>query len=457
MRSGYSGRGLRRFILARLHRRLFFGMGLAILLTFGAVVAALFLLRPDSATGAEFGNIKAFFAAQFAETWHDANGRDRLAERAARAFAVRLTLVDARGNELGRFGGGCLDPEYSLRIDEQQNATKLEERNGETTSGAPLGTTSGKGKGGDRRVLGTVQICSAHRAPRGTVIGAFAIASVVLWLVSGFLARRVGRPLWDLVQVTREIGSGKLSSRARLGRHHFGEVGVLATSINEMASRIEKQLSDQKELLAAVSHEIRTPLTRLRVLTELLRDSGAEERAVSAAEREIREIDDLTGQLLATSRLDFEALERRRLDPAELCNGALDRLGLPAELLTVADDLPELSGDATLLGRGLLNLLNNAVLHGGGPTRLVVSGHGEWVKFSVEDGGSGFANDDLTRVFDSFYQGQGPERTSGSLGLGLALVKRIARAHGGDAFAENLADGGARVGFTVRVRLGSSS
>jgi signal transduction histidine kinase len=278
---------------------------------------------------------------------------------------------------------------------------------------------------------------------------ACAAAGFVLWALSGIMARKVARPLWDLVLVTREIGEGKLSSRARLGRHHVGEVGVLASSINEMASRIERQLSDQKELLASVSHEIRTPLTRLRVLTEFLRDSGASEKLVHGAEIEIAEIDDLTGKLLATSRLEFEAWELLELDAAELCRSTLERLGHSNELLKLHTTDTELVADATLLGRALLNLLMNAAAHGGGPKRLCLERSGDSLRFTVEDDGPGFDPADLGRVFDSFYRGKG---SGGSLGLGLSLVRRIARAHGGDAFAENLPTGGARVGFTVRVR-----
>jgi len=426
LRDHASPHAIRSFVGARLHRRLFWAMGLTIFLTLGAAVGAFFVLHPDGTDNAQMAEVRDFFAAQFADSWSDTKKRSELAERARRAFGVHLSLRGTSGENRGDFGGACQDPEFSLPI----------HKNGQP--------------------LGAVLICSDHGSRRGSFFASLFAAGLVLWIVSGALARKMGRPLWDLVQVTREIGEGKLSSRARLGRHHLGEVGVLASSINEMASRIERQLSDQKELLAGVSHEIRTPLARLRVLTEILRDSGSDERAVNDAEREIAEIDDLIGRLLATSRLDFEALERRDLDGLELGRGALARLGLAPELLSAEGDL-KLNGDATLLGRGLLNLLMNAEAHGKGPQALVVRREGALIRFAVEDAGPGFDDRELERVFESFYRGMGSERAGGSLGLGLALVRRIARAHGGEAFAENRATGGARVGFTVRVRTAPSS
>ena len=112
-----------------------------------------------------------------------------------------------------------------------------------------------------------------------------------------------------------------------------------------------------------------------------------------------------------------------------------------------------LSGDPTLVSRALSNLLDNARRHGGGPTLLGVSGDATGVEFVVEDQGPGFAEQDLPRVFDSFVRRERQGESPGSLGLGLALVRRIALAHQGRVWAENRAEGGARVG----MRLARSS
>ena len=282
-------------------------------------------------------------------------------------------------------------------------------------------------------------------------VGVFVAVAAVLWMASGAMAWRLTRPLFQVIRVARAIGDGKTGTRMELGRHG-GELGVLADSINDMAARIEKQLADQRELLAAVSHEIRTPLGHMRILLETARDRRVEPALLDDLEREVLEVDRLVAQLLAGSRLDFDAVDRRALDAAEVAALALERAGIDAARLEVATDDTRVEGDPTLLARALGNLLDNAARHGDGATRLRVrAGEGDdagALVFEVDDAGPGFADADLGRVFESFYRGE--RRGAGSLGLGLALVRRIAVAHGGRATAENLPGGGARVAFSVK-------
>ena len=110
-------------------------------------------------------------------------------------------------------------------------------------------------------------------------------------------------------------------------------------------------------------------------------------------------------------------------------------------------------GDATLLGRALTNLLENAKRHGNGVSSLRIDATEDEVVFVVEDRGPGFSQVELQKVFDSFYRGDHRAGAShGSLGLGLSLVRRIAEAHGGRAWAENRDGGGAKVGIRIARR-----
>ena len=282
-------------------------------------------------------------------------------------------------------------------------------------------------------------------SPRGLLF-ALVAAALVLWAASGIIARRLTRPLNELVRVTQAIGAGDLAARARLGWHQAGEVGALADSVNEMAGRIERQLKEERTLLAAVSHELRSPLARLRMLVELARGASSADR-LDEIEREIVGIDALIGKLLASSRLEFGELRLETLTAAQVAARALEVSGVRAELLTDQCDGALVEVDPTLIGRALGNLLENAERHGRGVTRLVLSltaadARGQKVCFAVHDGGPGFDDKALAHAFEAFYAARSSEtaQASGSLGLGLALVARIARAHGGRAFAENLTD-----------------
>jgi signal transduction histidine kinase len=158
------------------------------------------------------------------------------------------------------------------------------------------------------------------------------------------------------------------------------------------------------------------------------------------------------GALLASSRLDRGQLALRPPAAQELAARALERTGLPAELRSTEAGDSALVGDATLLGRALANLLDNARRHGQGVEALRVFERDGRLAFCVEDRGPGLLPGEEARIFEPFYRKDrgGEAREAGSLGLGLALVQRIARAHGGEAFAENRSQGGARVGFSVQ-------
>ncbi len=425
MRGHHRRRGIAGYLRGRLRRRLFVWFGVVIVLSGAVAVTVAWMTSSAPGWRQEVVRLRAFTGQRFAETWHDPPRRDALAEAISVELEANVTLTDASGQRIANFGGPCDDRHFTADVT----------------------------RGGT--ALGEVSICPrrSHRPQGFAFLFALLGAGAVLWTAAGFLARRLTRPLDEIVHVARDIGDGKLDSRMKLGRHHTGELGELAETFNDMAARIQKQLTDQKELLAAVSHEIRTPLGHLRILLDLARDKNVDAQMVDEIEKEVLEVDSLVDQLLASSRLEFETLDIRRLDAGDLARRALTRLSLDEGLLEVTEvtgnDLA-LSGDATLLGRALANLLDNAIDHGGGVRRIEVVATEDQVSFAVEDAGPGIAPEERDRIFDSFYRGDRKAGAShGSLGLGLSLVQRIAAAHGGQPFAGDSKDGGARVGITI--------
>jgi two-component system, OmpR family, sensor kinase len=310
-------------------------------------------------------------------------------------------------------------------------------------------------------------LCVAHIGREGLsghpwrAVFVFGVPALLLWTIAGRIARRISQPLYALTHAAREIGAGNLRARASLERIGFDEMAVLSQAFNDMAARVERQLVEQRELLAAVSHELRTPLARIRLLVEIARQSREPSieksgalagRTLDEIERETIEIDTLVGELLASARLEFQAFAPKPLEAGEVARRALERAGEdPAKLVVDAPAIP-FAGDPTLVARALANLIDNARKHGGGLDRVTVEKRNGFVAFDVTDRGPGFAPGDETRVFDRFYGGRnGDSGGAGSLGLGLALVRRIAEAHGGRVQAGNRPDGGAALCLELGV------
>lgn len=399
----------------RLRRRLFVWFGVTIAVTCLVVGVVFGVFGPGSAHfHDEVARVRDLAGAEFARAWPRAEDRRALAENVARALRAEVTTTDAAGHVLENTGTPCLAGDYTLRVE---------------AHGALAGFVHG---------------CVEHRSwsPYGLLFGLF-VGAATLWGAAGVIARRLTRPLDQLVRVTQAIGAGDLGARVRLGRHQAGEVGALADSVNEMAARIERQLREERTLLAAVSHELRSPLARLRMLVELARTSAGPER-LDEIERELIGIDALIGKLLASSRLEFGELRLEALTATQVAARALEVAGLSPELLADASAGAVVDVDPTLIGRALANLLENAAGHGRGVERLTLTrvnegARGERVRFEVTDRGPGFEPNVLEHAFEAFYSSRSSEtaKESGSLGLGLALVARIARAHGGRAFAAN--------------------
>ncbi|MGN6110479.1 MAG: sensor histidine kinase [Kofleriaceae bacterium] len=273
----------------------------------------------------------------------------------------------------------------------------------------------------------------------------FGIGLFVLSAASGAIAWRLTRPLIMVVGAARDIGDGKLDMRLDADAHG-GEMRVLATAINDMAAKIQQQLADQRQLLAAVSHELRTPLGHMRVLIETARETG-DTKPLDGLESEVLLLDDLVGRLLASSRLEFGNLDRRALDLGELVSDVATSSGIAPEAIEAIGEV-RAHVDPTLVRRAVANLLDNARTHGGGTVAVRIERRPGHIAIEVDDAGPGVPKDRRADAFRAFVPSSG-----GGLGLGLALVSRIAVAHGGGAWIDERPGGGARVGFSVAIDL----
>jgi signal transduction histidine kinase len=238
------------------------------------------------------------------------------------------------------------------------------------------------------------------------------------------VVRGLTRRLERLQTGVETLGAGQLSARVKIeGRD---EVAQLAASFNRAAARIEELVGAHRMLLANASHELRTPLSRLRLGLELY-EQRQDPSVKAELTRDIAELDLLIDEILLASRLDAA--------PA-LQSEPLDLLGLAAEECahydecTLAGEPIAIRGDARLLRRLVRNLLDNARRHGAPPIAVMVTRRGKRAVIEVADGGAGIPQAERDKVFTPFHRVSGESRGAG---LGLALVRQIARLHGGDA------------------------
>jgi two-component system sensor histidine kinase MprB len=222
------------------------------------------------------------------------------------------------------------------------------------------------------------------------------------------------------------------------------ELGRLATRFNEMLAALEGSVGAQRRLVADASHELRTPLTAARTNVDLLREGRLpEDEAQHALDEASVELDALTrlvSDLVELARGEERKLRIEDIQLDDLVSGVVERAQARAPQVRFVTALsPTLvQADPVLLERAVSNLLENAVKYSpaGAPIEVSVRG-GEVV---VQDHGPGIAEEDLPRVFDRFYRAAAARSKPGA-GLGLAIVREAAEAHGGTATAETNASG----------------
>ncbi len=272
-------------------------------------------------------------------------------------------------------------------------------------------------------------------APLGLFL-TLALLAVGIALGAYPAVRRVTRRLERLQASVDALGAGRLGARVRVeGRD---EVAALARSFNHAAARIETLLNAHRSLLANASHELRSPLARVRMGVALLA-AEAKPEVRASLDRDIAELDALIDEVLLASRLD--AVDDLRVE-------SVDLLGLAAEegarmQLDAQGDAVTVRGDARLLRRLIRNLLENARRHGGGAVTLRVARVDAGASITVCDRGPGVPEAERERVFEPFHRLPGAREGDGGAGLGLALVREIARRHGGDAHCLAHEGGGA--------------
>ncbi len=260
---------------------------------------------------------------------------------------------------------------------------------------------------------------------------AWSLAIALLLLATAYVsARYLARPLRQLNAAVDELGRG--GTPAPLPESGPSEIAAVNRRFNAMLANLRQIERDRALLLAGVSHDLRTPLARLRLGVEMGGGDDPAERAGMVAD--IEEMDRIVGQFLDFARADdTSGRELAELDP--IVQACVDRyVAAGREIGFRPGGVRPLPLKPTAVSRLVANLVDNALAYGAPPVDVVTADGEAFATIEVRDRGAGIASDDVERLKRPFTRASDARaRADGAAGagLGLAIVERIARMHGG--------------------------
>lgn len=289
-----------------------------------------------------------------------------------------------------------------------------------------------------------------------------AVLAVFVLLVlfsSNYYIRSILIPLGEIIDKAQKIANG--SYGIQIQTEYDDEIGDLARMINEMSLKINENEKIQRDFISSLSHELRTPLTAITGWSETLLSSDKLDNDTRRGVRIIhREADRLTGMVV--DLLDFTRIQDDRMtlnmemvdiraefeDTVFMYGSRLAEEGISLKYVDNDQEIPEISCDPQRLRQVFLNILNNAVKHGGEGKQIDASivYKDDYVIVRIRDYGPGIPEDELSLVKKKFYKGSSKARGTG---IGLAVSDEIVLMHGGELTLENALAGGTLV--TVRL------
>ncbi len=302
---------------------------------------------------------------------------------------------------------------------------------------------------------------AAHHRSGLLLAGAGLIILAAGVLGGGWLSSRAILPIAEMTATAESISALDLSKRINV-KETDSELGKLATVLNQTFDRLQSAFERQSQFTADASHELRTPLSVISTHTELAlsrpRSNEDYRGAIETCRRASQRMKSLIDSLLLLARFDSGApsLKQDRFDLKPLledCAELVEPLAAQRQIRIECEPHScDVRGDWDRLSQVVTNLLTNAIRYNveGGHVGVTTRVEGETAILSVTDTGVGIAADQLSRIFDRFYQvDKARSRAEGSSGLGLSICKTIVEAHGGTIVATS--DVG--VGTTLEVRL----
>jgi signal transduction histidine kinase len=317
-------------------------------------------------------------------------------------------------------------------------------------------------------ITARLMFVNQHDLILATILLLFATGIAVA--LGSFFSETLGRRIHALNQTVREISEKGLDVRAEVDGQD--EIAELASAFNEMASQLESAAQRQQEmenyrrdLVAWVGHDLQTPLASMRAIIEALADDIVQdpemrERYLLTAKREIQALSGLIDDLFQLAQLDAGGIElfREANSLSDLISDTVESFSAIASEKQVTlsgevhQDVDPVMMDANRIGRVLDNLVSNAMRHttSGGSISVIARRTTQEIEIEVRDTGEGLDPEDKPYLFDRFYRGdKSRNRSTGGVGLGLAIAKGFVEAHQGTIHAETVPEGGARFIFTL--------
>lgn len=301
------------------------------------------------------------------------------------------------------------------------------------------------------RQMDELTLSAFHEAVRTALVAAAATALAAAVIVSLALSSRIANPVSRLVHAARRVSAGHYAERVPVEGED--EIGELAGAFNVMSASLEGTERRRLQLVGDVAHELRTPLATLDGYLEGLQDGVIEPTAETwdLLRRETDRLTRLVGDLAELWRAEARQLPLRIEDVhvQQIASDVVERFTTAAAArgLRLETDVPQ--GTAVLADRGRLvqilgNYLSNAVRHApaGTAVRLTARSQGSLVHLSVADEGAGLSAEQQAQVFERFYRlDASRSRDEGGAGIGLSIVRALAEAMDGRAWAESAGPG----------------
>ena len=432
-------------------RILLWFLGLLVVSITGLILTTMWLVPPPA--GMMGGMLKAELEeAIWAYEHEGADGLRRYTERRDRLLSGRHQLLDAQGRDLLT---GTSQPEL---LAGPIGSPRPRFGWPGPSSRPPVMRAASEDGRFHYVISGKQRFPGADEGPRFLAYLWVVLLVVVLCYV---LATTLARPIRELREAVLGFGGGDLRRRAQVQRND--ELGELGHAFNEMADRIQTLLTAERRLLQDVSHELRTPLARLGFAVELARSSPDSRTALDRIKREADRVTALVSELIEMARAEGDPLERKHeaIELDQLLHGLLADVLPEAERKLCRLTAPppselRVQGDAGMIERALGNVVTNALRYApeGTAVEFGIEQRAGSVAISVRDHGPGVPEHHLKAIFQPFFRvDESRDRSSGGVGLGLAIAQRTALLHHGELRAEN-AKPGLRVTLVLPLRAG---